>query len=197
MLKCHLMNQFDSMHQVNQPTHMKTKCRFQQLTINSFIFHLYATTNEGQLQSTIQGLRSCMDQPGVKLCMNALWLPNLVERTLVRSIMQCWGRRSCGVRWGHPRVKLLRNALWLLNLEEFMTKVQCNAGVKGHKGVSQGHLEVQLLRNALWLPHLVGRTLTSVVQCWGQRSCRGQRRSTRCQITQECCMATKFGRKNS
>ena len=41
-------------------------------------------------------------QPGVKLLSNALWPPNLVERTPDQSVMHCWGQRSCkaGVKWG-------------------------------------------------------------------------------------------------
>ena len=50
-------------------------------------------------------------------------------------------------------------------------------------------------RNILWPRNLVGRTPDrSVVHSWGQRSCRGQPGSIRAQITQECPMATEFGR---
>ena len=58
---------------------------------------------------------------------------------------------------------------------EFLTKVKCIAGVKGHTGVSKGQPEVKLLRNAVWPPNLVGRTPDQrVTHCWGRRSCRGQ-----------------------
>ena len=54
-----------------------------------------------------------------------------------------------------------------------------------------------MLSNALWPPDLVERTPDqSVMHCWGQRSCRGQPGSSRGQIAEKCCMATKFGRKN-
>ena len=50
--------------------------------------------------------------------------------------------------------------------------------------------------NVLWPPNLVGRTPDQrEVQCWGQRSYNGQPGSTGV-ITQECPMATKFGRMN-
>ena len=55
-------------------------------------------------------------QTGVKFLRNALWLPNLVGRTLDRSVMHCWGQRSCWGQPGQPRVKLLRNAPWPPNL---------------------------------------------------------------------------------
>ena len=48
--------------------------------------------------------------------------------------------------------------------------------VKGHSGVN-------CLTNALWLPNLMRRTPDqSVVNCWGQRSYRGQLGSSRGQI---------------
>ena len=48
-------------------------------------------------------------QPGVKLLGNTLWLPSLVERNPDRIILQCWGRRSCGVRWGSTGGKIAWN----------------------------------------------------------------------------------------
>ena len=77
-------------------------------------------------------------------------------------------------------------------------KRKCIAGVEGHVGVSWGQVWVNLLINALWLPNFAGRTPDqSVMNCCGQRSCRGHPRSTRGQIALKCPMATKFGRKNS
>ena len=53
---------------------------------------------------------------------------------------------------------MFRNVIWLPNLLELLTKVKCNARVKGHTGVNLGQPGVKLLRNVLWLPNLVGRT---------------------------------------
>ena len=52
----------------------------------------------------------------------------------------------------------------------------CIAGVKGHEGVSRSQPGVKLLRNALWQPSLVEKIHDrSVMQWWGQRSCRVNR----------------------
>ena len=67
--------------------------------------------------------------------------------------------------------------------EESLTKAKSIAGVKGHVEVSWGQVEVNLLSNALWPPNLVGRTPDQrVMQCWGQRLCRGQLGSNRGQF---------------
>ena len=62
------------------------------------------------------GQRSCRvrwGQPEVKFLRNALWPPNLLERTPDQSMIHWWGQRSCR---GQSEVKLLGNAIWLLNL---------------------------------------------------------------------------------
>ena len=98
-------------------------------------------------------------QPKVKLLRNALWLPNLVGRTLDQSVMYCWDQRSCRGQLGHPEVKLLRNAICLPNFVGRTTdqsEMYC-WGQRSCRG-QLGQPEVKLLRNVLWLPNLVGRT---------------------------------------
>ena len=53
-------------------------------------------------------------QVGVSLLSNALWPPNLVERTPDKNIMHCWGQRPCKGQLGSSQVgvNLLSNALW-------------------------------------------------------------------------------------
>ena len=88
-------------------------------------------------------------QPGVKLFRNALWLLNLVERTLDRSAMlgskviqgsaevNQWSNCS-GMPYGYQ--------IWY---DDPLTKVKCNAVVEGHKRSDWGQPEVKLRRNAV------------------------------------------------
>ena len=125
-------------------------------------------------------------QPGVKLLRNALWPPNLVERTPDHSVMHCWVQRSCRGRLGSSRGQFSWQCLMAIKFGGKNPWPKCNAfiGVKGHAVVIRGQPEVKLLRSVLWPPNLVGRILDqSVMHCWDQKSWRGQLGSSRGQFT--------------
>ena len=70
---------------------------------------------------------------------NAIWPPNLVERTLDQSVTHCWNRGHAGVSQGQAEVKFFRNALWPPNLaERTPDQSVMHRWVKDHAGVSWG-----------------------------------------------------------
>ena len=99
---------------------------------------------------------------------NALWLPNLVRRALIRNSALLGSEDM----QGSSRVNQGSNCLEMpyghqIWWEESLTKAQCIAGVKGHIRVSWGQVGVNVLSDALWPPNLVGRTPDqSVMHCW-------------------------------
>ena len=125
---------------------------------------------------------------------NALLPSNLVERTPHWRVMHLLGSRDMQGS-SQPGVKLFRNALWPTNLVE-RTPNRRVMHCWGQR-LCRGQPGVKLHRKALWLPNLLERTPDQrVVHWWCQRSRRDQPRSTRCQISQECPLDTKFDGKN-
>ena len=110
----------------------------------------------------VNGIYGVKGHAGVNLLSNALWQPNLVERTPDRCVVHLWGQRSCsgstGLNQGLPEVKLLRNALWQPNLIGGTPDQSVVHWVHWWGQIAcRGQPGVKLFRNALWLPNLIRR----------------------------------------
>ena len=142
----------------------------------------------GLVYSTKHAKCVCKNVAFLIVAIWALLFINLYNRSLyVCGVCRCVG--GCGV-CPAMRFVMLRGMGWNL--------AWVGDGPTRLKSIP--HQRSYCLRNALsppWPPNLVRRTPDwSVVLCWGQRSHRGHRGSTKGQNAQECPMANKFGRKN-
>ena len=110
---------------------------------------------------------------------NTLWTPILVGRP-DKWVMHCWGQMSCRGQPGSTRGQIAQECPMATRFGRKNPWPKSNA-LLGSK-VLQVSIGVNQGENCIGMPY--------------GYQCRGQLRSTRCQIAQENLMATKFGRKN-